>query len=79
MWKLLDRINKINRIVGVRVESWSSRKEVGTIPLSRLRQGYGGQANSFSMENRRDRRKTGDAQAPPKADLNSPVSPALPA
>ena len=42
----LDRINKINRIVGVRVESWSSRKEVGTIPLSRLRQGYGGQANS---------------------------------
>ena len=30
----LDRINKINRIVGVRVESWSSRKELRTIPLS---------------------------------------------
>jgi hypothetical protein len=34
----------------------------------------------FSMENRRDRRKTGVApQTPPKADLNSPASPALPA
>ena len=34
----------------------------------------------LSMENRRDRRKTGVApQTPPKADLNSPVSPALPA
>ena len=33
----------------------------------------------FSMENRRDRRKTGDTQTPPKADLNSPASPALPA
>ena len=32
--------------MGVRVESWSSRKEVGTIPLSRLRQGYGGQAEN---------------------------------
>ena len=42
----LDRINKIDRIMRVRVESWSSRKEVGTIPLSRFRQGYGGQANS---------------------------------
>ena len=30
----LDRINTINRIEGVRVESWSSRKEVGTIPPS---------------------------------------------
>ena len=30
----LDRINKIDRIVGVRVESWSSRKELRTIPLS---------------------------------------------
>ena len=31
---VLDRINMIDRIVGVRVESWSSRREVGTIPLS---------------------------------------------
>jgi len=30
----LDRINKIDRIMGVRVESWSSRKELQTIPLS---------------------------------------------
>ena len=39
-------LDRIDRIMRVRVESWSSRKELRTIPLSRLRQGYGGQANS---------------------------------
>ena len=32
--RFLDRINMIDRIMRVRVESWSSRKEVGTIPPS---------------------------------------------
>ena len=33
--RFLDRINMIDRIMRVRVESWSSRKELQTIPLSR--------------------------------------------
>ena len=59
----MDRINKINRID--RIFSVKNRRD---------------RRWCFSMENRRDRRKTGVVpQTPPKADLNSPVSPALPA
>ena len=33
-------LDRINRIVRVRVESWSSRKEVGTIPTPTIFSNY---------------------------------------
>ena len=71
----LDRINKINRILAWRTGdtedgflAWRTGEAGGRLglphpALSRLRRSL----------------RSGDTQTPPKADLNSPVSPALPA
>ena len=61
--RFLDRINRIDRIL-----AWRTGEAGGILgllhpALSRLRRSL----------------RSGDTQTPPKADLNSPESPALPA